>query len=122
MSRALGLAKQAGMTIHTDDAEYVAMLQNFYALARADLEADLAATRDLAEGYAQERNELKAENAALLAANRDCIDHFNQLKVDFDDVRAENAKLKAALQRCKDEAGVPENVWKAARAALGEQT
>ena len=65
MTRALGLAKQAGMTIHTDDAEYVAMLQNFYALARADLKADLAATMDLAEDYAQERNELKAENAKL---------------------------------------------------------
>lgn len=38
-----------------------------------------------------ERDELKAENANLLAANRDCIDHFNELKADYD-------KLKVAAQ------------------------
>lgn len=35
-------------------------------------------------------------------------------------LEAENAKLRKALQICKDEAGVPENVWEAPRAALGE--
>lgn len=36
---------------------------------------------------------LKVENSALLAANRDCINHFNQIKEDYDSVIAEREKL-----------------------------
>ena len=37
---------------------------------------------------------LIAENAALLIANRDCVDWFENLKVDYDKVQAELASRK----------------------------
>lgn len=46
-----------------------------------------------------EVEKLEVENAALLAANRHCIDWFDQLKVDFDKAQAENAKLKKDAAR-----------------------
>lgn len=55
-----------------------------------------------AQSSGERELKLMAENAALLAANRDCIDHFDQLKVDFDDVRAENAKLRDSVAQLID--------------------
>ena len=41
---------------------------------------------------------LKAENAALLAANRDLDLHFENLKADYDKLKAENAALEERLE------------------------
>jgi len=38
---------------------------------------------------------LSAENSRLLAANRDCVVHFDTLKADYDKVSAEVERLKA---------------------------
>lgn len=87
MDKIIELAKKAGAVSYTNrhypDRPYRTFgpeeLMKFYTIARADLEADLAATRDLAEGYAQERNELKAENAKLRAALKS---HIRMYRVD----------------------------------------
>jgi hypothetical protein len=44
---------------------------------------DLEATAPVAQ-QDQRIAVLKAENASLLQANRDCMDHFNELKADYD--------------------------------------
>ncbi|MEX7116383.1 hypothetical protein AB2C39_34500, partial [Pseudomonas aeruginosa] len=41
--------------------------------------------REAAKRRAEERDRLKAENEAVLAANRDCIDWFNQIKTEYDE-------------------------------------
>ena len=48
-----------------------------------------------AEGHdslMQQMEMVKAENQRLLAANRDCIDHFDQIKADYDALKAQEQK------------------------------
>ena len=61
---------------------------------------------DAAQRVLSERDRLRAdlltkddENMALLAANRDCMDHFNALKADYDAARTEIERLQA---RCAE--------------------
>ena len=42
------------------------------------------AVSSVAAAWVDEIAALKEENARLLAANRDCMDHFNALKKDYD--------------------------------------
>lgn len=102
MDKVTELAREAGFG-NIVGATQINGFQKFYALARADLEADLAATRDLAEGYAQERNELKAENAKLQKANK----------------MLDTALCRAYPYGCYN--GDVAYLWNAARASLGDK-
>ena len=60
------------------------------AIEQADLQARLKAAND-------QVGRLFEENQRLLAANRDCIDHFNQIKADHDALKAQGQEPVARL-------------------------
>lgn len=53
---------------------------------------------DFTATLVSENARLKAEVEIYKAGNKDLLDWFNNLKADFDTLRAENERLRAALQ------------------------
>lgn len=73
------------------------------------------------DSLARERDELLVENERLLAANRDCIDHFNAA---MEDLAAAQAKIDSLmLEYCPDEM-TPEQIenWGKHQKAVSDQT
>ena len=73
------------------------------------------------DSLARERDELLVENERLLAANRDCIDHFNAA---MEDLAAAQAKIDSLmLEYCQDEM-TPEQIdnWGKHQKAASDQT
>jgi len=73
---------------------------------------------------AQRIVELEAENAALLKANLDCVDRFNEIKLDYDALRAQIETVptevtevaQVAIESVLREYNYPANPKNAARA------
>ena len=70
--------------------------QEFYFTERMTAEGANALYTSLLQDGADAIEKLEAENAALLAANMDCILHFDTLKTDYDALKAELAAMKNA--------------------------
>jgi hypothetical protein len=58
-------------------------------------ECQLNCTLKQIECMAAEINELRAENANLLAANRDCVNHFNAINEDYDKLQQQCGGFEA---------------------------
>ena len=76
--------------------------EHFYAESSLWFDSELADAAGDAAALLRRIPELETENARLLAANRDCIDHFDALKADYDELRASKAELLEALERAID--------------------
>lgn len=107
----------------------IGYLEHFAVLARTDLVAENERLREQIkcghsmelDALARERDELLVENERLLAANRDCIDHFNAA---MEDLAAAQAKIDSLmLEYCQVEM-TPEQIenWGKHQKAVSDQT
>ncbi|UPG11114.1 hypothetical protein L0026_21705 [Pseudomonas aeruginosa] len=90
------LAEACDVSRCADEGEERRRLHDFYDCVEPELilsmlneiaenDSVVAVWRGRTQRTEEERDRLKAENEAVLAANRDCIDWFNQIKTEYDE-------------------------------------